>query len=58
MAKQTNYSPMIHTVERKECPQCHALMIAEINREKISYRCVYKHQEHPPEHFRDKANGE
>lgn len=48
----------IHTVEYKQCPKCHAMMLAEINKDIIRYRCVYKHEAHPPLHFRDIANGE
>ena len=48
---------MIHSVERKLC-FCGAVMLAEINRHELNYFCAYGHTKHPPERFRDKANGE
>lgn len=49
---------LIHTIQRKLCTTCHALMIAHIEDQEISYQCIQGHEQHPPEHFRDKSNGE
>ena len=55
--KETGMS-LIHTIERKLCTTCHAMMIAHIENKIISYQCIQGHEQHPPEHFRDKSNGE
>ena len=49
---------MIHTIARQLCSKCNALMAAQVEKNIVTYVCINKHELHPPERFRDKANGE
>lgn len=49
---------MIHNIKRTLCSACGALMAAVVKGRDITYRCVNKHELHPPARFRDAANGE
>lgn len=49
---------MIHAIQRTLCSTCGALMAALVKGDEIAYRCVNKHELHPPARFRDSANGE